>query len=963
MFKAKRVLLAALLFFGFSESQSQTQLWYEDFEAEAIGATSGTAAGTPGGTWSVTTTPSGGAASFSKQAPAAAGGLHRFHVNETNSEGVWETNVITIPGGYEVAIDVDLVTYNADANDYIRMYYKLDGGAEVLFGSIIGAGALSVQGNASIVLTGSTVQIIARGKEDNSNPTGDSWLRFDNLEVSQIRTLYSRVSAITPAVTNSNWGTNGTWSTVGLGGASCNCTPDNTSNVVIGNNDIVNITAESDVVRVTVQNTGTLRWTAAVDLNITRGGSITVSDNASITRNSNAGAQIDFDIGATNTITINSSNANALAPGDIEINGGATLTFGGTGSVSLGDDFLLNTTGTVNVTNNLGGTLTIGDDLNFNTSNATVTNNGRLTITGDIVATDASDDDNVLTNSSGATLGVAIINPNSSDMDVLNSGIINQSNTFSNLSAADTNFDNLATGTWNWNFGYTTVPTNLNTILDLTTAGNTFNYGASGNQRIIPIQHHHIGLSGSGAKDANNASITIKGNWTVSGTATFTEGTGTITLSGSANSQTITNPSGETFNILTINNTYTTEPQIILNDNVSVSLTLNMTDGVIQSDANNILIMLNASSTTVGSAASYVSGPMRYNMAVSATTRTLNFPIGKNSLYGGASLRVTHTAATSYTYTAEVIASSAMALNYTLAAGTDRVSNLRYWNITRGTTAAPNVTSNANLSTGTVGTAPRLTLYYVAEDEVNQPSTLTVVKNVNGGSVWFNTVGTASGSPSGSIVTSDPSTNFTSFSFFTLANLTGGTNPLPIELLSFSAVLRNDAVELKWSTASETNNDHFTIERSTHPEHFEAIAEEDGKGTAKQLNTYRITDPSPLYGRSYYRLKQTDFDGKFTYSELRTIDYDGPAFATLTAFPNPVNTQTLTLKIEGLKDASELPVQILNLRGQKVFDKVIEVKTPGVITEEISRDNFPSPGLYIIKAGETLYLTKKIVIE
>ena len=53
----------------------------------------------------------------------------------------------------------------------------------------------------------------------------------------------------------------------------------------------------------------------------------------------------------------------------------------------------------------------------------------------------------------------------------------------------------------------------------------------------------------------------------------------------------------------------------------------------------------------------------------------------------------------------------------------------------------------------------------------------------------------------------------------------------------------------------------------------------------------------------------------------------------------------------------------LKYAGQKVFEKIIEVKTPGIITEEISRNNFPSSGLYIIKAGETLYLTKKIVIE
>ena len=115
-----------------------------------------------------------------------------------------------------------------------------------------------------------------------------------------------------------------------------------------------------------------------------------------------------------------------------------------------------------------------------------------------------------------------------------------------------------------------------------------------------------------------------------------------------------------------------------------------------------------------------------------------------------------------------------------------------------------------------------------------------------------------------------------------------------------------------------------------------------------------VVDSSPLYGRSYYRLKQTDFDGKSTYSELKTIDYNGPDFATLTAYPNPVTDPTLKIKIEGLKEVGDVRLHILNMQGQKVFEKIIEVNTPGIITEEISRNEFPSSGLYIIKAGARL---------
>ncbi len=186
---------------------------------------------------------------------------------------------------------------------------------------------------------------------------------------------------------------------------------------------------------------------------------------------------------------------------------------------------------------------------------------------------------------------------------------------------------------------------------------------------------------------------------------------------------------------------------------------------------------------------------------------------------------------------------------------------------------------------------------------------------------------------------------------------------MPIELLSFTAELKNSIVELKWSTASETDNDYFTIERAIDLEHFEAIIEEDGAGTTKELRKYKVIDASPLYGRSYYRLKQTDFDGKFSYSPLQVIDYEGPKYVTLTAYPNPLRESDLTIRIEGLKEATVVPVQILNMQGQTVYENLIDVKTPGIITAEIPASYFMNSGLYIIKAGETLYMTKKIVIE
>ena len=96
---------------------------------------------------------------------------------------------------------------------------------------------------------------------------------------------------------------------------------------------------------------------------------------------------------------------------------------------------------------------------------------------------------------------------------------------------------------------------------------------------------------------------------------------------------------------------------------------------------------------------------------------------------------------------------------------------------------------------------------------------------------------------------------------------------LPIKLISFDAKRNtNNEVNLKWITATETNNDYFTIERSSDGRNFEKILTQHGAGNSNQPITYNATDRYPLSGTSYYRLKQTDYDGKFTYSDVRVVN-------------------------------------------------------------------------------------------
>lgn len=99
-------------------------------------------------------------------------------------------------------------------------------------------------------------------------------------------------------------------------------------------------------------------------------------------------------------------------------------------------------------------------------------------------------------------------------------------------------------------------------------------------------------------------------------------------------------------------------------------------------------------------------------------------------------------------------------------------------------------------------------------------------------------------------------------------------SPLFIELNEFNAVKINEVVKLNWVTANETNNDYFSIERSADTKNWEVISIVNGAGNSNYPINYSIWDSSPLKNVSYYKLKQTDFDGRFSYSKMISVDFN-----------------------------------------------------------------------------------------
>lgn len=405
-----------------------------------------------------------------------------------------------------------------------------------------------------------------------------------------------------------------------------------------------------------------------------------------------------------------------------------------------------------------------------------------------------------------------------------------------------------------------------------------------------------------------NESITVRGNFTNNGT--FTSGTGIYTFDGTA-AQTIGGTVTSTFSNLTIANTSATG--VTLNQDVNVGGILTLTDGYLYTSNTNLLTMNSGSSVSGVSNSSFVYGPVA---KVGSTNFT--FPVGKDVQYRPISITLL---SGSETFTAEYFNFDPNAANaqdplapYSVAskdASLDHIGRCEYWILNRA--ALINAWVTLSWNTYSCGVDNLIDIAVARWD----------------GAVWRDHL---NGGTTGSI---DPGTGtvitsaiVTAFSPFTLASK-GITNPLPVELLSFDAKHNGNIVEVTWTTASEWNNDYFTVEHSKDGMQFDEVTRVDGAGNSSTVINYSATDYEPYGNTSYYRLKQTDFDGQYKYSEIIAVEScrDGLT-ENLTIYPNPANG-TFNLLFNGDKEQVR-SIEIFNVMGERVcylghFQSVIDL--------------------------------------
>lgn len=360
--------------------------------------------------------------------------------------------------------------------------------------------------------------------------------------------------------------------------------------------------------------------------------------------------------------------------------------------------------------------------------------------------------------------------------------------------------------------------------------------------------------------------LNLGGNWNNSGT--FTHNNRQVTFNGTAD-QTITNTNGETFSYLEINkisNNLILENDIEItnrllfgNDNIATITTTNTNKITLSND-----VADDANNGIVRNGTGMIATTLVRNIGTSTGNRL--FPMGDGTNYRALTLEPTSAPITGGTVT----------LNYTTNSTVNNVSiadnlftiilqNQSSWAMTTATLAGG--TYNLKLQGDDM-----------AVDDV------THLHLCLSGSV----VGTHS---TGTGTTSEPEANRTALTLAELSNTfyIGSANSLtllPVEWLSFTAKPVHQNILLEWSTTLEENNQVFIIEKSNNGQHFEKIGEIAAKSNNSTFNDYQFWDDQPFINKNYYRLKQVDFDGKYQYSNIISIQYQTEQNSYV--YPNPV---------------------------------------------------------------------------
>ncbi|MFN2430723.1 MAG: T9SS type A sorting domain-containing protein, partial [Cryomorphaceae bacterium] len=196
-------------------------------------------------------------------------------------------------------------------------------------------------------------------------------------------------------------------------------------------------------------------------------------------------------------------------------------------------------------------------------------------------------------------------------------------------------------------------------------------------------------------------------------------------------------------------------------------------------------------------------------------------------------------------------------------------------------------------------------------------------------------------------------------SYMALGNTTS-IFPLPIELLNFNARNNGPVVDIYWSTASEVNNDYFVVERAGGDLVWKEIAQTPGAGNSTSTLSYIEKDRDPLPGVSYYRLRQVDYDGTSTLSDVVSVSRaEDDSASDVFLYPNPNQSHSTFVRIRQLDYNDMVDIRVLDMNGKVVRSEKLD-HNGGIFEVFHGKLN---PGIYLVQVeSENIRETRKLVI-
>jgi len=452
----------------------------------------------------------------------------------------------------------------------------------------------------------------------------------------------------------------------------------------------------------------------------------------------------------------------------------------------------------------------------------------------------------------------------------------------------------------------------------------------------------NLTIESSSSLTINDPSSTLEvyGNYTNNNSLSHSNGL--VTLKGAALQTVNAGSSSNSFYNLTINNS---SGGITLSSNdLVISHIINLTNGIISTGSLKVILTdTNSTGLTHSSgSSSFINGNFRRYFV--ANTNTYKFPLGNG------------TSSTNY-HPAEIINNNLTGMTY-LDASINTITNSGNNIDTRlstsqgltpiidiDETAEWNFVPNAEPSGGSYGVNLYVTNFSGLVDNQFCPMKRSSASTDYADWSTFSASTTIPAEGAAGRITNGGNgyaqrTGYTTFSKFAIGK---GSSPLPIELMAFYGNYNDKKVELNWSTASEINNDYFTILKSQDGINFFELNRINGNGNSNFINSYQAFDPDPFVGINYYQLKQTDFDGMYSLSDVIAIEVIEASQLKIVKVNS--NTEDISAVISSTP-GEVIKVELIDITGKLLYSTIINGNEINKIV--IPASNYRS-GIYLLR--------------